>query len=1020
VSFLWNLLHFFILNKNETRTQMKSILYFTILTTHFIFCCGMTYAQLSATLNFDTQTQLDNYFAANPGLTTLLDLGLANGTGSLDPIMNTSALSNITDIGTLIISDWSTNMDLSGLSNLTSLDTLLTANVEQFDFVTNVTNLELLIINSWFGELSLNFNGFDNLQTAGSIYLNLSNPTSIIVNAFPSLHTLDHLAFSPYGSSNEMAHIGTFDGLNAVTSMQSLYIGENEPTTFSLLNICNAVTQLNDFLTYIYFPNGAPAVNSTICQNLISADNMRISGDFPFDDFSVQTINTLIIDGNGAPTLTALPNATTVLDLYIFTYSPIQVDLPLLATVQNLAVEGAPWWPAVDVNLNIPQIANIPGNFTFSGTLQSSLDFLENVVSIGGEVTIENNPNLSDCSVQAICHKLNIAPNDVTISGNTGACAELADVAAACFVPTITGNIYYDLNCNQVYDTDDVGVAYPLIADDTGTFIGSSNGNGGYTIVAPPNGILTFAPIAPAGTDEATPVFIDTDALTANTNIDFAICPDGSFHDVEVNSMIGTWVRYGFNTQYYFTIKNNSFHTETVQLTVDLSLFSNYTNWNITLPHSIVGQSIVFDPITLGPFEEVAAYVIGTLSTWTPLGTPANMSATVNILNTDIDLSNNSSQVNAVVVGSYDPNDILVNTPLIDVEQADANGDWLTYRIRFQNTGNFPAEFVNVVSEQNELVDMSTIQMIDASHANSWSFDGREVTWFFDNIQLPDSTTDLEGSQGYVIYKVRTMEGLGVGDVLDVNAAIYFDFNEPVITNTAMTEYYLCPEPLVLATNDTAICEYDIASLSASNGYDTYTWSFNDQTLSTQQTLNYAAIAPGLYTITCEALATPDVCQSSASINMEVIAVPEIPIITQDGNTLLASGAGTFVWSLDGVELNNTSNTIEITQTGNYSVSIDGDCPSETAIGNYTHIGMDNLHQVEILMYPNPANDVIYLQNIPQQALIQILDLTGRVCMEARSQSAQEWISIDELSAGTYVMQVVYSNGLKRQSFVKG
>ncbi|HRN37842.1 MAG TPA: T9SS type A sorting domain-containing protein, partial [Flavobacteriales bacterium] len=54
----------------------------------------------------------------------------------------------------------------------------------------------------------------------------------------------------------------------------------------------------------------------------------------------------------------------------------------------------------------------------------------------------------------------------------------------------------------------------------------------------------------------------------------------------------------------------------------------------------------------------------------------------------------------------------------------------------------------------------------------------------FNDINLPDSTTDLLGSQGYVAFRIKPHASLVPGDELANTAAIYFDFNEPVITNT--------------------------------------------------------------------------------------------------------------------------------------------------------------------------------------------------------------------------------------------
>jgi len=56
---------------------------------------------------------------------------------------------------------------------------------------------------------------------------------------------------------------------------------------------------------------------------------------------------------------------------------------------------------------------------------------------------------------------------------------------------------------------------------------------------------------------------------------------------------------------------------------------------------------------------------------------------------------------------------------------------------------------------------------------------------------LPDSGTDYEASQGYVAYSVRLKNNLAVGTKLKNTANIYFDFNDPIITNTTVNTIIL-------------------------------------------------------------------------------------------------------------------------------------------------------------------------------------------------------------------------------------
>ncbi|MGV3637174.1 MAG: DUF7619 domain-containing protein, partial [Flavobacteriales bacterium] len=62
--------------------------------------------------------------------------------------------------------------------------------------------------------------------------------------------------------------------------------------------------------------------------------------------------------------------------------------------------------------------------------------------------------------------------------------------------------------------------------------------------------------------------------------------------------------------------------------------------------------------------------------------------------------------------------------------------------------------------------------------------EGRELAFTFNDIGLPDTTTDLLGSQGYISYRIKPIEDLAIGDVIENTAGIYFDFNPPIITNT--------------------------------------------------------------------------------------------------------------------------------------------------------------------------------------------------------------------------------------------
>lgn len=139
------------------------------------------------------------------------------------------------------------------------------------------------------------------------------------------------------------------------------------------------------------------------------------------------------------------------------------------------------------------------------------------------------------------------------------------------------------------------------------------------------------------------------------------------------------------------------------------------------------------------------------------------------------------------VVNSFDPNDKKVLEGN-EVEKAHKN-DYLHYVVRFQNTGSANAASVRVVDHLNDKLDWTTLKPMDASDDYRVELTNENhVEFIFENIDLPFQSADEEESHGYISYKIKPKEDIAVGDVIEGNAAIYFDYNQPIITNTVSTE----------------------------------------------------------------------------------------------------------------------------------------------------------------------------------------------------------------------------------------
>jgi hypothetical protein len=109
----------------------------------------------------------------------------------------------------------------------------------------------------------------------------------------------------------------------------------------------------------------------------------------------------------------------------------------------------------------------------------------------------------------------------------------------------------------------------------------------------------------------------------------------------------------------------------------------------------------------------------------------------------------------------------------------------LNYRIRFQNTGTDTAFTVLIIDTIAPELDLRTFRKGGASHNYSLELrEDRSLIFTFDDIRLPDSTTNLAASQGFVDFSITPYADLPLGTRVENQAAIYFDFNEPIFTNT--------------------------------------------------------------------------------------------------------------------------------------------------------------------------------------------------------------------------------------------
>ncbi len=197
---------------------------------------------------------------------------------------------------------------------------------------------------------------------------------------------------------------------------------------------------------------------------------------------------------------------------------------------------------------------------------------------------------------------------------------------------------------------------------------------------------------------------------------------------------------------------------------------------------------------TLNPAQSTQMFMNYNVPTNIPLGTTVVTKDTVaytspiSLWTTDYSPWNNVSYLNTVIVGSYDP-----NFKEVSPKGYGANGtisykdSVLEYMVHFQNTGTWYAQKVVVIDTLDAALDWTSLHPVFQSHKCKVAVTEHGVATFtFDNINLDPQSFNDARSNGMFTYTIKTKPNLNIGTRIKNTAAIYFDYNKPVYTNTTL------------------------------------------------------------------------------------------------------------------------------------------------------------------------------------------------------------------------------------------
>ena len=737
-----------------------------------------------ADLILESQQQIDNFVVLNPDCTEIGGNVYIRGVFTSESIFkmsdinNLNGLSNITSItGDLILTDLHHLINQTGLENLSGLNNLTAIGgdlrLSKINYLTSLTGLENL--NSIGG--SLGFNGLNNLENLSA----LANLTAVGQSTF----TVEQANNPDMGDKYENISIYISD-CESLTDLSGLVQLEKLPGSLSIQRnpSLNFLTGLNNLDTIGGFLR---IVNNDNLQDITSISNLSFigSGDYnthisnPGDYTPFYDTISLEIIGNDS--LVGIPELTNLQHLYgclRIENNPLisSISLPNLKSVGKGSYINA-WFPP---SLTFWSIS-IENNNNLNYLSFESLEEAETPFEI------LNNPNLSICEGNGLCNYITEGGEVIIANNNTG-CNDSLEVLFNCNLSgKINHPIFLDLNENGMLEDGEPYYPYGSVTIEPGNYQSQGNLiNGGinfrnygtytvsYNSLNTPDWELTTNSVYNVSLSENIPC--DT--------IFFGLTPLSIYSDIEPSMVVGDLRCLTFQT---FNLYAQNTGTASVDGTLWLEKDASISEVNyLDLPDTIMPPNIYgwhYEDLFPGGsvHKKIELKIPG------PPDFPIGDLINFQVYSTYNDNQTNPFEYSDLVECAYDPNDKLVNP--VYPENYALIGEPLIYTIRFQNTGNAAAYHVVVRDTLDEQLDPTSFRVIGSSHDSVLTtelIDERYLSFNFNNIYLPDSTTNFEESQGYVMYTIQAYDTIEEGTTIENTAAIYFDFNPPIITNTTI------------------------------------------------------------------------------------------------------------------------------------------------------------------------------------------------------------------------------------------
>lgn len=372
---------------------------------------------------------------------------------------------------------------------------------------------------------------------------------------------------------------------------------------------------------------------------------------------------------------------------------------------------------------------------------------------------------------------------------------------------TISGKVYKDGNSNCTIDVGETGIQNIMIHC-SGIGYTFTDGNGNYSFQVP-SGTYTLSesvnstyPLASCQNNAIVQTVIASAGCTSTVNFANNVIILHDLHIITTSYPYSAPIPGNPYNQRVIIENNGTIQESGVQigytndgqlgtLSANPSLFTqldavNYPNW--------YSEQSGFTSLAPGTSDEIN--LTYNTPTNVPLGTLVNFydstahAAPINtVWLTDQTPWNNVQNYQQTVISSFDPNFKEVSPKGYSAQgYIQTKDSVLNYIIHFQNEGTYFAHNISVLDTLDSDLDWSTLHpgYSDHNYTTTVSETG-VITFKFANINLPWKSQygDIMSS-GMIAYSIKRKNNLAQGTQFKNKAAIYFDYNTPIITNSTI------------------------------------------------------------------------------------------------------------------------------------------------------------------------------------------------------------------------------------------